>query len=133
MLGTKCPSMTATWTTLPPPSPAARTCSPRREKSAERIDGASSIKRVSQPEICSVKSSQGAASENSNTVTVTAQAVLRTQRGYVGGDRLHIVKSKPGDDYLHLSCGNSGARTAFHVVELADDIARRAACQSRYF
>jgi len=44
-LGTKCPSIMSTWTTLAPPSPAARTCSPRREKSAERIDGASSIKR----------------------------------------------------------------------------------------
>jgi hypothetical protein len=30
--------------TLAPPSHAARTCSPRRAKSAERIDGASSIK-----------------------------------------------------------------------------------------
>src|SRR5579864_1770192 len=36
--------MMSTWMTLPPPSPAARTCSPSRAKSAERIEGASSIK-----------------------------------------------------------------------------------------
>src|SRR5208282_1161491 len=42
--GTKCPSMISTWMTLPPPSAAACTCSPSRAKSAERIDGASSIK-----------------------------------------------------------------------------------------
>jgi len=43
MLGTKWPSMTSTCSTVPPPSIAAFACSPRREKSAERIDGASSI------------------------------------------------------------------------------------------
>src|SRR5580692_7956526 len=38
--------------TLPPPSPAARTCSPSRAKSAERIDGASSIKpELSEPDV----------------------------------------------------------------------------------
>ena len=42
--GTKCPSIISTWMTLAPPSLAARTCSPRRAKSAERIEGASSIK-----------------------------------------------------------------------------------------
>src|SRR5258708_26468317 len=50
-LGTKCPSMMSTWMILPPPSPAARTCSPSRAKSAERIDGASSIKcELSEPD-----------------------------------------------------------------------------------
>src|SRR5947208_1262501 len=43
-LGTKCPSMISTWITLAPPWHAARTWSPSRAKSAERIDGASSIK-----------------------------------------------------------------------------------------
>src|ERR1700679_3780357 len=43
-LGTKCPSIISTWMTLAPPSSAARTCSPRRAKSAERIEGANSIK-----------------------------------------------------------------------------------------
>src|ERR1700686_4242144 len=48
--GTKCPSIMSTWMTLAPPSPAARTCSPSRAKSAERIDGASSIKgKLSEP------------------------------------------------------------------------------------
>src|SRR5579862_4413376 len=48
--GTKCPSITSTWMTLAPPSVAAHTCSPSRAKSAERIDGASSIKReLSEP------------------------------------------------------------------------------------
>src|SRR3984885_11422843 len=42
-LGTKCPSIISTWMTLAPPSLAARTCSPRRAKSAERIEGANSI------------------------------------------------------------------------------------------
>src|SRR5271165_2924047 len=42
-LGTKCPSIMSTWMTLAPPSPAAHTCSPSRAKSAERMDGASSI------------------------------------------------------------------------------------------
>src|ERR1700675_4142093 len=46
-LGTKCPSIISTWITLAPPSLAARTCSPRRAKSADRIEGASSIKFVS--------------------------------------------------------------------------------------
>src|SRR5229473_8628497 len=57
--GTKCPSIISTWTTLPPPSPAARTCSPRRAKSAERIEGASSI---------NVGLSQGTSARNSNTL-----------------------------------------------------------------
>src|SRR5580698_2923033 len=43
IFGTKCPSMMSTCSTVPPPSIAALACSPRREKSAERIDGASSI------------------------------------------------------------------------------------------
>src|SRR5262249_38761885 len=43
MLGTKCPSMTSTWTTVAPPSVAAWTCSARWAKSADRIEGASSI------------------------------------------------------------------------------------------
>jgi hypothetical protein len=49
--GTKCPSMISTWMTLAPPSAAARTCSPSRAKSAERIEGASSINVDSQNEI----------------------------------------------------------------------------------
>src|SRR5262245_42359100 len=42
MLGTKCPSMTSTWTTVPPPSAAAWTCSAKCAKSADKIEGASS-------------------------------------------------------------------------------------------
>ena len=42
MLGTKCPSMISTWTTVPPPRLAAWTCSARWAKSADRIEGASS-------------------------------------------------------------------------------------------
>src|SRR5260221_3585517 len=36
--------MTSTWMTVPPPSAARPTCSPRRAKSADKIEGASSIK-----------------------------------------------------------------------------------------
>src|SRR5208282_6000652 len=43
-LGTKCPSMTSTWITLPPPAVARSTWSARWAKSAESIEGASSIK-----------------------------------------------------------------------------------------
>src|SRR5277367_5692504 len=43
MLGTKWPSMMSTCRTVPPPSMADWACWPRREKSAERIDGASSM------------------------------------------------------------------------------------------
>src|SRR5258708_7717728 len=43
MLGTKCPSITSTWMTVPPPSAARPTCSPSRAKSADKIEGASSI------------------------------------------------------------------------------------------
>src|SRR5690606_15811972 len=39
-LGTKWPSMTSTWIQSAPACSAARTCSPRRVKSAERIEGA---------------------------------------------------------------------------------------------
>src|SRR5690242_1898687 len=39
MLGTKWPSMTSTWMRWPPPASASRTCSPRRVKSADRMDG----------------------------------------------------------------------------------------------
>ena len=42
MLGTKCPSITSTWMTVPPPRSAAATCSARWAKSADRIDGKSS-------------------------------------------------------------------------------------------
>ena len=38
--GTKCPSMTSTWMTRAPASITSATCDPSREKSAERIDGA---------------------------------------------------------------------------------------------
>src|SRR5262245_44308269 len=40
MLGTKCPSMTSTCTQSQPAASMARTSSPSRAKSAERIDGA---------------------------------------------------------------------------------------------
>src|ERR1700690_3552769 len=43
-LGTKCPSMTSTWMTLAPPAVARSTWSARWAKSAESIEGASSIK-----------------------------------------------------------------------------------------
>src|SRR5882757_9692145 len=43
-LGTKCPSMMSTWMTLPPPAAARSTWSAKWAKSAERIEGASSIK-----------------------------------------------------------------------------------------
>src|SRR5690242_2082754 len=39
-LGTKCPSITSTWIQSAPASSIARTSSPSRAKSAERIDGA---------------------------------------------------------------------------------------------
>src|SRR5262245_27731284 len=40
-LGTKCPSMTSTWMRSAPACSASATCSPRRAKSAARIEGAS--------------------------------------------------------------------------------------------
>src|SRR2546426_5935708 len=40
-LGTKCPSMTSTWMRSAPARSASVTCSPRRAKSAARIEGAS--------------------------------------------------------------------------------------------
>src|SRR5882757_4609786 len=39
-LGTKCPSITSTWIRSAPARSASATCSPRRAKSAARIDGA---------------------------------------------------------------------------------------------
>src|SRR5262245_19976509 len=39
--GTKCPSMTSTWMRSAPARSASATCSPRRAKSAARIEGAS--------------------------------------------------------------------------------------------
>src|SRR5579872_255299 len=43
ILGTKCPSITSTWIIVPPPSAALATWSARYAKSADKIDGASSI------------------------------------------------------------------------------------------
>src|SRR5438270_5414249 len=43
MLGTKWPSITSTCSSVPPPASAARASSARRAKSADKIDGASSI------------------------------------------------------------------------------------------
>src|SRR5258706_12676392 len=40
IFGTKCPSITSTWTQSHPASSMARTSSPKRAKSAERIEGA---------------------------------------------------------------------------------------------
>src|SRR5215472_16137534 len=40
MLGTKCPSITSTWMRSAPARSASATCSPKRAKSAARIDGA---------------------------------------------------------------------------------------------
>src|SRR5204862_32492 len=41
--GTKCPSITSQWSTVPPPSSAAFASSASRAKFAESIDGASSM------------------------------------------------------------------------------------------
>src|SRR5436309_4949948 len=43
IFGTKCPSITSQWSTVPPPSSAAFASSPSRAKFAESIDGASSM------------------------------------------------------------------------------------------
>src|SRR5208282_4263108 len=40
MLGTKCPSITSTWSSSAPPFSMARTASPRAAKSAARMEGA---------------------------------------------------------------------------------------------
>src|SRR5271165_5638051 len=44
MLGTKCPSITSTWRTVAPPCIAALASSARRAKSADKMEGAISIK-----------------------------------------------------------------------------------------
>ena len=46
MLGTKWPSMTSTWIQSQPAASMARTSSPSRAKSAERIDGAMMMSRA---------------------------------------------------------------------------------------
>ena len=46
MFGTKWPSMTSTWMRSAPAASASRTCSPRRVKSAARIDGANGLRLV---------------------------------------------------------------------------------------
>src|SRR5215212_7842371 len=46
MFGTKCPSITSTWIQSPPAWSTARTSSPSRAKSAERIEGAMRRGRV---------------------------------------------------------------------------------------
>src|SRR6266850_6972429 len=43
IFGTKCPSMTSTWSRVPPPSSAALASAASREKFADRIEGASSM------------------------------------------------------------------------------------------
>src|SRR5882724_6502164 len=43
IFGTKWPSITSTWRTLAPPSTTACASVPRRAKSADRMEGASSI------------------------------------------------------------------------------------------
>src|SRR5258708_24844696 len=43
IFGTKWPSITSQWSTVPPPSSAAFASSPSRAKFAERIEGASSM------------------------------------------------------------------------------------------
>src|SRR5712692_10022641 len=48
-LGTKWPSMTSTWMRSAPAASAWRTCSPKREKSAARIDGASLTTLMAKP------------------------------------------------------------------------------------
>src|SRR5260370_9465751 len=49
IFGTKWPSITSTWSTVPPPSSAAFASSARRAKFAERIEGASSMVMGSGP------------------------------------------------------------------------------------
>ena len=46
MLGTKFPSITSTWSTVAPPSTTAFIWSARWAKSADSIEGASSIKMI---------------------------------------------------------------------------------------
>src|ERR1017187_4262916 len=136
--GTKCPSMMSTWMTLAPPSPAARTCSPSRTKSAERIDGASSIKReLSEPE------DRDMTCRNSITRPSVARAPIynksgrdcassRIQRGRVRGDRRHVVDGQFCDDGFHRKNCRSSARTVLNIVELTHDITWRTACKCRH-
>ena len=44
--GTKCPSITSTWITRAPAARTSSTCAPSREKSADRIDGATRSSRI---------------------------------------------------------------------------------------
>src|SRR5262249_18560299 len=53
-LGTKCPSMTSTWILSAPAFSASATCSPKRAKSAARIDGASLTDSLSMVRLFSV-------------------------------------------------------------------------------
>src|SRR5438552_8558355 len=49
IFGTKWPSITSTWSTVPPPLSASFASSPSRAKFAERIEGASSMVMGNQP------------------------------------------------------------------------------------
>ena len=60
MFGTKCPSMTSTWITVPPPRSAAATSSANRAKSAESIDGSNSTMDAYEHSSCPVSVSANA-------------------------------------------------------------------------
>ena len=71
-------------------------------------------------------------SSRSRTATVTEAGSSWRQRGYVGGEHQHVVDGELFNGRLHegASCPRSGA--VLEVVELADDVVRRAAGDAGY-
>src|SRR6516165_10863517 len=63
---------------------------------------------------------------------VGALRALRLQRGHVGGDGDHVVAVELLDHALHQRGRGAAALAGLEVVDLARDVARRAARNARY-
>src|ERR1700687_3940641 len=56
----------------------------------------------------------------------------RRARGHVGGERAHVVLAQLRDHRLHQRDRVSFAHAVLDVIELAEDIDGRTACEPRY-
>src|SRR5436853_270338 len=115
--GTKRPSITSTWIQSAPPAATARTSSPSREKSADRIDGATMIGAV-------IGNSRRRSGERPPLPAAAPQQLLGGVRpGGAGGvefERHALVGAPHVEDRLHHGPASLDAVGALEQGRIAD-------------
>src|SRR6266478_47374 len=97
-LGTKCPSMMSTWMTEPPPSAVRPTWSAKWAKSAERIEGASSIKTGNLSLTKEITSEDSSTRGGSGRSSAGPQNLVEAKAWFLGGAALQRCIKCPWED-----------------------------------